>query len=514
MKNTSKFFNSFLFSKLYSIFLITVFLISLLLSSSFLVSSSDSTHLIPTSSYPSSLAIYHGKLIVAFPEENCIDYYNGSFVPFLKVYDPEEISSNNYTIYIISNNTLLYYSKGEFVKLNVSEPFMLFYDNYTNLTYVTTYNCFVYELNGSQVLKKYFIYESFGYMTFNNVSAIVDSQAGYIFLYYNGSVHVTVNYQDALSGMAFFDGKFISGSFDPVGIFVFNNLSVLKLNVIAVVYLYQIRNYNISFIYTTTVPDFIESLNGVLYVASSQGLNAISLSNGEVFYQNNIPVYSMIKYDNEIYTATPDGLIIYNLTLPKIYYLKVEAEGINQWSFLLNGTKYALQNNSIVLPLTEGIYNLTFLSSSLEKPNISSIVFNLSSNKTLVIDYLKLNFTLNIYSPIKNYEIVINNKTIMVKQNNISLILPEGEYSLKIIAENYNITPSNLIVLLYHNTSIKLSAIPITATSSQTLTSGVNNSSIKNSSNSLFNILVALIIVIIVVFIVLITIIIKSNRRI
>ncbi|TRM86468.1 hypothetical protein DJ529_11235, partial [Sulfolobus sp. C3] len=107
--------------------------------------------------YPYSLTVYHGKILVSYPAENTIYYYiNDNLVPFLHIYDPLQILSNNFSIYIVSNGSLYYYN-GSLYRLNITEPFMLFYDNYTNITYVTTYNDYVYELNGSTIVGKWYI---------------------------------------------------------------------------------------------------------------------------------------------------------------------------------------------------------------------------------------------------------------------------------------------------------------------------------------------------------------------
>lgn len=52
--------------------------------------------------YPSSIAIYHGQLVVSYPESNYIYIYNGegSLKPLINVDDPVYIVSNNYDLYI------------------------------------------------------------------------------------------------------------------------------------------------------------------------------------------------------------------------------------------------------------------------------------------------------------------------------------------------------------------------------------------------------------------------------
>jgi len=475
----------------YVIFFLIIFLIALL-PSFFSISNA----------YPSSLTVYHGKLIVAYPGLNSIYYYNGNLEPFLKIYDPLYISSNNYTLYIVSGNNLYYYN-GSLSLVNISKPFMIFYDNYTNLTYVTTYNCYVYELDGTTVLNKTFIYESFGYMTFTRYAAIIDSQTGYIFLYYNGTTHTAINCQDALSGMIFAGKYFISGSFSPIGIFIFHNFSVLNLKLINDVYWYQLSNYNISFIYTSVIPDYLAYLNGVLYIASSQGLEAIDLNNYQVFCSTSIPVYSMIVYNNSVYVATPQGILRYDLQLPKIYSLRIEATNLiykgQEWGFIINGTKYLLTNSSIDLLLDDGIYNISVLNSWIEKPNISNIILTLDSNYTINIGYTRPIFyvNVNIVGINGSVNLRINNETVKYNETNIKLKLPAGTYTISVQTNNYSVFPKDVIIDLYQNTSISFTAhsIQITSIVSKNRTS-------TNNIMNIFNIGVFALVAIIIIFII------------
>ncbi len=467
------------------------------------------------SGYPYSLAVYHGKILVSYPSQNCIYYYDGDLIPFLHINDPTFISSNNFTIYIISNSSLYYYN-GSLHKMDVIEPFMIFYDNYTNMTYVTTYNCYVYELNGSHVINKTYIYESFGYMTFTKYAAIVDSQAGYIFLYYNGSTHVTVNCQDALSAMAFANNYFISGSFSPAGIFIFHNLSVLNLNLIDDVYFYQIKNYNITFIYTV-VPDYIAYLNGVLYVASYQGLDAVDLNNSQVFYSTNTPVYSMIVYNGSVYAATPYGILKYDLKLPKIYELTVYANNLiykgQEWGITINGTSYETTNSSITLFLTQGIYNISISNSWIEKPNVSRIIFHLDSNSVININYIKPLYY--VYIHVKNIKGIvtlrINNTIENYTKPNIILKLSAGTYTISLHSSNYSVFPKSAIVELYSNITLNFTATPL---SNLQLTSAKENKNYTLSAfSTIFNVFNLGIIVLILVLAIFFALIFKIAKK-
>ncbi|TRM73664.1 hypothetical protein DJ524_03260 [Sulfolobus sp. D5] len=457
--------------------------------------------------YPYSLTVYHGKILVSYPAENTIYYYiNDNLVPFLHIYDPLQILSNNFSIYIVSNGSLYYYN-GSLYRLNITEPFMLFYDNYTNITYVTTYNDYVYELNGSTIVGKWYIIGSFGYMTFTNNSAIVDSELGYVFLYYNGSTHTTINCQDALSAMAFAGKYFISGTFDPIGIFVFHNLSVLKLDKIDDVYFNEIYDYNITFIPTNVVPEYIAYLNGVLYVASYQGLDAIDLINSQVFYHTNTPVYSMIVYNGSIYAATPNGILRYQLTLPRLYELRVQAEDLiyegQQWGVIINGTKLESTNSTMNLLLAEGVYNITILSSWIEKPNVTNIILNLDSNYTLYVDYVRPYYYVHVYVNDTKGPVVlrVNNETMTYNYTNITLVLPAGVYNVSLSSPGYSVFPKSIIVELFSNVSLSFNLHQmITGSEITTLSTKSENNNVIMSSANIFNISILVLILLLALF--------------
>lgn len=441
--------------------------------------------------YPSSIAIYHGQLVVSYPESNYIYIYNGegSLKPLINVDDPVYIVSNNYDLYIkIGNNGSLLYYNGSINYVNINKTFMIFYDSYNNLTYVTTENCYVYELNGTSILHKYFVYESFGYMTFTNTAAIVDSVTGYTLLFYNGTNHTTVNCQDALSGMGFTKSYFISGSYSPQGIFVFHNLSVLKLNLINDNLFPEIANYNISFISTTVEPDFIQCLNGVLYVASDEGLNAIDLRNSQVFYSSYVPVYSMITYNGSIYAATSEGVIRYNLNLPPLYNLKIEASDFLQknqgFSVLLNGTKYESSQNQMDFCLAQGYYNITFLPSYIEKPNVSSILVFLNHNYSINVNYTKPFFYLkiNVYGDNDYVQLNVNGSTETFKRN-LTTILPAGTYIVSLTGKNYSFAPKMVEVPLIDNTTLNFYAKPVISHAIETSSQTISTSPLSNPLN-------------------------------
>ncbi|BDC17754.1 hypothetical protein [Acidianus sp. HS-5] len=382
---------------------------------------------------PISLTTFHGKLFAA---TRCAIYElcNGSWVKLLQINNVEQIEGGREGIYINNGSSIYYYNFSSLIPVNVTNAFKMFYDNYTGELYVTG-NSHLYIINCSEVVSSYYIPLSFCYVTFNCKEAIVDSQCGYFIFFYNGSEHLTISCQDAFAGMIFADGKFITGSFDPRGLFIYNNLSVLYINKIWDIYLRQLPQYNITLVDTEVTPNCMIYFKGMLYISSCQGIQVMNLENYQTVYYNPCPAYSMVVYNCSVLVATKSGIISLDLTPLPLYTLTINKVGGLYGKVIINGTEYTFCKY-LSLRLEEGVYNLTFLNCSIYKPCVRSEIVKLYCNKTVTIKYVgipeELSIVLKGLSNGSKYTIIVNNQTYHEDTNVVNFTLPAGNYCIKI----------------------------------------------------------------------------------
>ena len=410
--------------------------------------------------------------------------------------------------YFISNGKLYYYN-GTLALINVPYPQRIFVDNYTNEVYVVSDYQYVYVIRGTTIVKSYYIYESFGFLTFTSNYAVVDSQAGFIFLYYNGSNRTVIYYQDALTAMTYGNSTFIVGSFSPNGLWVFTNLSVLNLKIIPVTYFSQLKYYNIVYVPLPFTPYWVYYGDGIIYAVGYDGYAIIYPKNDyQVADINYTRVIDSDFYNNTLYLLTPYGLVKIKYTPPPIFTLTIKEEGLPKGSpFIVrvNGEEFTSYNGTLTFHLAgDAIYNLTFLNYMSFRPNVSSISLNLTKNLTLFVKYSTATVPVKIevegVSNATPWFLYIDGKEYKEVGNSATLTLYNSTtYVINVSIPGFKVTPVNLIFLITGNTTITFTATPLTtATSSYSFTTTlVPTSGVSNT----FNYLVIALFLVLIVFI-------------
>ena len=408
--------------------------------------------------------------------------------------------------YFISNGKLYYYN-GTVTLINVPYPQRIFVDNYTNEVYVVSDYQYVYVIRGTTIIKSYYIYESFGFLTFTSNYAVVDSQAGFTFLYYNGSNRTVIYYQDALTGMAYGNSTFIAGSFSPNGLWVFTNLSVLNLRVIPVNYFSQLKYYNIVYVPLPFTPCWVYYGDGIIYAVGHDGYAIVYPKNDyQVVYVNYTSVIDSDFYNNTLYLLTPYGLIKIRYTPPPIYTLTIEEEGLPEGSpftVKVNGEEFTSYNGTLTFHLAgDTLCNLTFLNYMSFRPNVSSMSLNLTGDLTLLVKYstdtVPVRVVVEGISNTTPWFLYIDGKEYKEVGNTVTLTLYNSTtYMINVSVPGFRVTPTNLIFLTSGNNVITFTATPIsTSVSSSSAVSSVPTSGV----NSSFNYLVIALLVVLVVF--------------
>jgi len=412
--------------------------------------------------------------------------------------------------YFITTNGSLYFYNGTVTQIDVPLPQRLFVDNYTSELYVTANYQYVYVIKGTHIVKSYYIYESFGFLTFTNSYAIVDSEAGYTFLYYNGSNRTVIYYQDALTAMTFANNTFISGSFSPNGLWVFNNLSVLDLSVIPVNYFSQLPYYNIDYVPLPFTPYWIYYNNGLVYVAGETGYEVLDSLNGyQVIYSNFTPVLDAAGYNGAFYVLTKYGLVKVELLPPPVYILTLKELGLPSYGTFtveINGQDYTSTNGSITLKLAgDVLYNITFMNYLGFKPNITSIELNLTGNTDLDVRYISELVQVKIVlEGVKNgthWILYVNGTPYSESSPIVNLYLSNSTtYFINVSVPNYKVFPVNLEYQVNGNSTLVFSATPIPVQNASTASSNKSIASYVTNPSFDFYILLVIIFVIVIFF--------------
>ncbi|WP_149564565.1 hypothetical protein [Sulfuracidifex tepidarius] len=420
-------------SLIISIFLLFLYisLVPVLTSSQTATQTSSDTSFIPLNFTPVSLSVMNGNLLVASNNE-VYQYQGGNLTPFLHVNNIQEIASSAQGVYVENSSGLYYYQQGVLTPLHVMAG-KLFFDNFTGSLYATCgYDVYVFQ--GSKMVQNFSVYESFGYVTFNSKEAIVDSQNGFAIYYYNGSFHCTIDYQDALCAMTFYGNKFVAGSFDPIGVFVFNNINVLYDKVIPVIYLDQLSEYNMSLVCTNVLPQYMLVHNGLIYTGSSRGIAVINTNDSQVVYYSPSPAYSMVEYHGKVYVATNGGIMVLNVKPLPIFYVTLVREGGPQSVFFTVNGSMKEMSFSCTIPLEEGVYNFTFFNDTDYHAENSTMIVRVDYNTTFTVNYVGVPEVLYINLPQGVKGDVYVNGTEYQADGPTKIILPYGVYDLKVEA--------------------------------------------------------------------------------
>ncbi|MFP3201713.1 MAG: hypothetical protein RXR43_05545 [Sulfolobus sp.] len=484
--------------------LIFTFFVVLALASAVSVSYTPKSLFIPQGSNTFTFAngkIYLGTVNGIFSLENNSYILTGYDIKCLAFLDG---------FYFITFNGSLYFYNGTIMQINIPLPQRLFVDNYTGELYVVANYQYVYVIKGTQVVKSYFIYESFGFLTFTNSYAIVDSQEGYTFLYYNGSNRTVCYYLDALTAMTFANNTFISGSFSPNGLWVFNNLSVLDLSVIPVNYFSQLPYYNIDYVPLPFTPYWIYYSNGLVYVAGEEGYEVLDSLNGyQVIYSNFTPVLQAIGYNGTFYLLTKYGLVEVKLQPPPIYVLTLKEIGLPSYGIFtveINGQEYTSTNGSITLKLAgDVLYNITFKDYMGFRPNVTSIELNLTSNTNLSVRYTSelVKVTVDLVG-VKNgtHWVLYVDGTPYNESSPIAYLYLSNSttYFINVSVPNYKVFPVNLEYQVNGNSTLVFTATPILVENTSTATSSTSTAFSFTNPSYEFYILLAIFSVIVIFF--------------
>ncbi|QXJ33824.1 hypothetical protein [Saccharolobus shibatae] len=407
--------------------------------------------------------------------------------------------------FITSNDTLFCLNGSKAVPINVSYPQRVFVDAYPNEAYVTS-NEYAYVINDNHIVKSYFIYESFGFITFAKTNAIVDSQTGFTFLYYNGSQKTTIYYQDALTWMTFENSTFIVDRFSPNGLWVFTNLSVLNLPVIPVNYFSHLPYYyNIDYIPLPLTPYWIYYKSGLIFVGGHNGYVIVNAENNyQIIYLNYTIVYDVHSYNNVFYIPTNNGLIKLTYTPPLIYSLMMKEIGLPNgsiWTVIINDMRYTVYNDSLTLHLAGNeVYNVSSTNYLSFKTNITSIELNLSKNSLMVVNYSDTKVPLSIViDGIENYTkwiLYLNGKEYEELGNKITVQLHYPITNLiNVSIPSFKIPLIDLFFIVSCNTMLMFTATPVLTTSNTAVS--VINSNGNNNSQFFLSVGVALVIIVI-----------------
>ncbi|BFI74457.1 hypothetical protein [Sulfurisphaera ohwakuensis] len=453
-----------------------------------------------------TFVIVNGKIYLG-TSEGIYSLSNNSFL--LKGYNVSCLAYLN-GFYFISNNTLYYYNGSTITLINVPHPQRIFIDNYTDNIYVVSDYQYVYVIHRTTIVKSYYIYESFGFLTFTSSYAIVDSQAGFTYLYYNGTNRTVIYYQDALTGMIYGNSTFIVGSFSPNGLWIFTNLSVLDLPVIPVNYFSQLRYYNIVYVPLPFTPYWVYYGNGLIYAIGYYGYAVIYPKNNyQLVYLNYTRIFDSGFYNDTLYLLTPYGVAKVRYTPPPIYTLTIKEVGLpsnSPFIVVLNNEKYISYNSTITFHLAGStVYNLTFLNYMSFRPNVTTLTLNLTENLTLFIKYSTDNVSVKIFiEGINNqtpWTLYIDGKE--YKEIGSSAILSlynSTSYMVNVSVPGFRVSPTNLIFITTGDNTIVFTATPIITSTTQIATSTLTLGTSTPLQNY-FNYLIIAVAIVIIVFI-------------
>ena len=455
-----------------------------------------------------AFVVVNGNVYLGTPE-GIYSLSNSSYI--LRGYDVVSLAYLNGFYFITSNGSLYFYNGTSPLRINVPYPQRIFVDVYTGDVYVVSDYQYVYVVRGTQVLKSYYVYESFGFLTFTKDYAVVDSQAGFTFLYYNGTNRTVIYYQDALTGMTFGNSTFVVGSFSPDGLWVFTNLSVLRLPVIPVTYFSQLRYYNIVYVPLPFTPYWVYCWDGLIYAVGHEGYAVIYPKNDyQVIFLNRTEVLDSTLYNGTLYLLTPYGIVKEKFYPPPIYVLTIKEVGLPNGSpfvVVINGTKYTTFNGTISLSLAgDAKYNITFLDYLSFRPNVTSMSITLTGNSTIEVGYSTPDVPVKIIvEGINNqtsWTLYVNGKEYSEVGSPVIIYLPNStSFIINASIPGFEVSPTNLAFITTGNNTIVIKAMPILKSQAASSTGGFTLN-LKSFTSSPLDVLSLGVVVLLLVFVV------------
>lgn len=282
---------------------------------------------------------------------------------------------------------------------------------------------------------------------------------------------------------------------------------------IAVTYLDQLPEYNMSLICTNVVPDFMLIHNGLVYTGSTEGVAIVNLENGEEVFHSLDPAYSMVKYNGEVYVATNGGILVLNVSPLPIYKLCITRDGgPPQVDYMLNGSVREMGYSESFL-LEPGVYNFTFFNTSGYTVEENPLLVTLDGNENVTVRYVGVpeTLTVQVNGVVMSGHVDVNGTTYPLKEVT-NITIPYGVYNVTVVLNG--VTHHYLVYLVQHTTIQIKSNVTTSLPESNVSTSSPAGAETKVSSAGSLLIPVALIVMIgvLVLFVLLARVVLTKGR--
>lgn len=465
-----------------------------------------------------ALAVVDGNVYLGTPE-GIYSLSNSSYI--LRGYDVVSLAYLNGFYFITSNGSLYFYNGTTPLRIDVPYPQRVFIDDYTGDVYVVSGYQYVYVVHGTQVLRSYYVYESFGFLTFTKDYAVIDSRAGFTFLYYNGTNRTVVYYQDALTGMTFGNSTFVVGSFSPNGLWVFTNLSVLRLPVIPVTYFSQLRYYNIVYVPLPFTPYWVYCWDGLIYAVGHEGYAVVyPKTNYQVIFLNRTDVLDSALHNGTLYLLTPYGIIKEKFYPPPVHVLTIKEVGLpngSPFTVVINGTEYTTFNGTISLRLAGDVkYNITFMDYLSYMPNVTSMQVTLTRNSTIEVSYSTPDVPVKIVvegiSNQTDWTLYVNGKGYSEVGSPVVIRLPNStSFVINASIPGFEVSPTNLAFITTGGNTIVIKAMPVLNKSQVASSTGEFTLNLGSPASSPLGVLSLAVVVLLLVFVIFLIVVVRQR---
>ncbi|BFH72152.1 hypothetical protein SJAV_00960 [Sulfurisphaera javensis] len=240
--------------------------------------------------------------------------------------------------------------------------------------------------------------------------------------------------------------------------------------------------------------------NNSVYITYGKTIGVFNGSQEINAYNFNNIVTGIAVLKNNIYAISPLSSL-YILSPPPSYLLTIKESGLpngTKWGIQINGTSIYSSDSVITLNLTEGIYNLKVLNVTYYYSNFSFKEINVSNNLTIYITFYPIKYNITFHEVgLPNgtkWGIQINGTNITTNLSTISLKLPYGKYSYKVLLpKGYNtstlagsFTANNTLVIsiIFYQITTKSNITTTTSTTTSSTTSTETTTSTTTSKTT------------------------------
>lgn len=374
--------------------------------------------------------------------------------------NPYSITEGNGIIYVTCPNSNRVIELSPTLKIlgyiKIDDPTWIIY--YNGYLYVTSYN--------KNLL---YVIPPYG----GNITISTGKGPNYITVY-NGEIIVTDQLSNQLTIYQNGITKNINLSFRPLSVIGYDDYIYVIGNDRIAIYNDNFTLLNVIYFTPVSLPipilPFEEALvyNNSVVIAYGNNLGIFKGVNEISSYHFNTTIMSVTTLNGNIYVFSPESEVVI-LQKPPVYSLVIHEEGLpkgTEWGIEINGSVIKTISSTLILNLTEGVYNLTILIPKYYYSNITYEIVNLTSNLTISVHFsailFKVLFEEKGLPNGSQWGVIINGTKILSSNISIVLTLPEGIYNVSIISPVfYKTNQSVMIINISGNQTFKLLFTPI-----------------------------------------------------